>query len=96
MTQPASQSQSTKSESKLQPGCPSSSESILEAELESLIKALEAEIPANPDAERNQKHSDHLEAEMKKYFRALMAAFPYRELELIYAQLVPPQKELPK
>jgi ubiquinone/menaquinone biosynthesis C-methylase UbiE len=53
-------------------------------ELTSLIQLLEAEIPANPQSQKNQKLAKKLESELNKYFQSLEQAFPYGGLEKIY------------
>jgi len=57
-------------------------------EINSLIQLLEAEIPANPNAPRNQKLARKLEKELASYFDKLEQAFPYSKLSSIYNRYV--------
>ena len=54
------------------------------AELNQLIQILEAQIPANPSSEQNQRLEKRLEKELAKYFRKLEGAFPYARIERLY------------
>ncbi|MBA7653140.1 hypothetical protein ES703_60983 [subsurface metagenome] len=58
------------------------------AELDNLIKFLEAQIPANPNAPANLKLRRRLERELVKYFNKLEKAFPYSKLAGIYNRYV--------
>ena len=61
---------------------------ILQTELAELIQLLEAEIPANPMAPRNEKVGRELERLMARYFNALALAMPENQLEQIYYRYV--------
>lgn len=58
------------------------------AELDQIIKLLEAEIPANQASPKNQKLKRRLEKSMAKYFNSLEDAFPYHKLAAIYNRYV--------
>jgi len=58
------------------------------AELDGLIKLLEAEIPANPNAPKNLKLRNRLEGELAKYFNKVERAFPYSKMSGIYNKYV--------
>ncbi|GAG06408.1 unnamed protein product, partial [marine sediment metagenome] len=58
------------------------------AELDSLIKILEAEIPANPESPANEKLIKRLQISLSKYFDKLERAFPYSKLSSIYNKYV--------
>jgi len=60
----------------------------LVAELDSLISLLEAQIPANPSSEKNQKLKRSLERELARYFRKLEDAFPFGRLGRLYNKYV--------
>ena len=55
-------------------------------ELDNLIEALEAHIPASPM--RNENLARQLESDMKKYFRNLENALDWNAIERIYYKLV--------
>jgi len=56
----------------------------LQRELSETIKTLEAEIPANPSAEKNESIEKGLTKSLKNYFKHLNDAVDWNELELIY------------
>lgn len=57
-------------------------------ELDDLIDIMEAAIPANPAAPKNQKLADELEAELKKYFKQVQDMMPADKLEQVYNKYV--------
>ena len=54
------------------------------SELEATICLLEAEIPANPRAGKNERLESGLRRELERYFRGLAKAFPADEIDRIY------------
>ncbi len=58
------------------------------AELDKLIKVLEAEIPANPESAKNIRLKNRLAKVLEKYFRNLEKAFPYSKLDSLYNKYV--------
>ncbi len=58
------------------------------AELDEVIRLLEAEIPANQASPKNQKLKRSLERDLIKYFKSLDTAFPYSKLAAIYNKYV--------
>lgn len=58
------------------------------SEMDSILRLLEARIPANPESPQNQKLARKLERDMAEYFRNLEMAFPYDEIETLYYKLV--------
>ena len=62
--------------------------STVVAELNEIIKLLEADIPASQSSPKNQKLKQRLEKSMAKYFDSLANAFPYQKLSAIYNRYV--------
>jgi len=58
------------------------------AELDQIINLMEAQIPANPESQRNQRLAKRLERSLAKYFKLLEDAFPYSKLAQIYNRYV--------
>ena len=58
------------------------------AELDSILRLLEATIPANPNSPKNQRLEKGLEKELAKYFKDLEQAFPFGKLDRIYSKYV--------
>lgn len=65
-------------------------DTLLIAEIDSLIALLEAEIPANPNSTKNVRLRKGLEKELAKYFKELEDAFPYSRLDEIYSKYAAP------
>jgi len=59
-------------------------------EINQTIALLEATIPANPRSPKGERQADRLEAEIRKYFRALEQAMPLDKVEELYYRLVEP------
>lgn len=55
-------------------------------ELNELIPAVEARLPANVNAPANEKHVARARGIMARYFEALERAFPYGDIDVIYKQ----------
>ncbi len=53
-------------------------------ELDETIKALEAQIPANPGSEKNERLEKRMERTLARYFRGLDQAIDLNALEQIY------------
>ena len=53
-------------------------------ELDETIKALEAQIPANPGSEKNERLEKRMENTLARYFRGLDQAVDLNALEQIY------------
>ena len=53
-------------------------------ELDETIKALEAQIPANPGSEKNERLEKRMERTLAQYFRGLDQAMDVNALEQIY------------
>jgi hypothetical protein len=60
----------------------------LQQEAQQLLEAVESAIPANVNAPQNAREVERLEAEMRRYFRALANALPMEEIEDIYYRYV--------
>jgi len=56
--------------------------------VEDIIRLLEADIPANPNSQKNVRQRNRLETDIAKYFRALEQAFPYDKLAAMYSRYV--------
>ena len=54
------------------------------AELDETIELLEAQIPANPGSEKNERLEKRMERTLAKYFRGLDQAIDISTLEQIY------------
>lgn len=57
-------------------------------ELKETAKALERGLPGNPTRKENEALARLLEADMRDYFEALLAAFPWEGLERLYWEKV--------
>ena len=64
---------------------------LLLSEIDATIKALEAEIPANPNAPKNGKLEQRLAKDLRDYFRDLSDALPWDDIEMLYYRLVKPE-----
>ena len=64
---------------------------LLLSEIDATIKALEAEIPANPNAPKNEKLEQRLAKDFGAYFRDLSDALPFGDIEMLYYKLVKPE-----
>ncbi len=53
-------------------------------ELDETIKTLEAQIPANPGSEKNERLEKRMERTLAQYFRGLDQAIDLNALEQIY------------
>ena len=60
-------------------------------EIEKTIRLLEAEIPANPNAPKNEKLEQRLAKDLGAYFRDLSDALPFGDIEMLYYKLVKPE-----
>ena len=60
-------------------------------EIEKTIRLLEAEIPANPNAPKNEKLEQRLAKDLRDYFRDLSDALPWDDIEMLYYRLVKPE-----
>ncbi len=58
------------------------------AELDKLLKVMEAQVPANPNSPKNQKLERRLKQSLSKYFKSLSKAFPYHKLDELYFNYV--------
>jgi len=65
--------------------------SELLVELQKTIQLLEAGIPANPNAPKNEKLEQRLAKDLRAYFRDLSDALPFNDLEMLYYGLVKPE-----
>jgi len=65
--------------------------SELLVELQKTIQLLEAGIPANPDAPKNEKLEQRLAKDLRDYFRDLSDALPWDDIEMLYYKLVKPE-----
>lgn len=53
-------------------------------ELDETIKLLEAEIPANPSSDKNERLEKGMQRSLATYFKGIDQALDYSALELIY------------
>lgn len=60
----------------------------MESELERLIQLLEAEIPANPAAEKNERLEGQLQRSLAEYFKGMDQAMDWGKVEVIYLRNV--------
>ena len=58
------------------------------AELDQIIKILEADLPANLNSPQSQRLVSQLEKKLSKYFDHLADAFPYQKIDKIYTKHV--------
>ena len=65
--------------------------SELLTEVEKTIRLLEAEIPANPNAPKNERLEASLAKDLRDYFRGLSNALPFGDIEMLYYRLVKPE-----
>lgn len=57
-------------------------------QIDEIITMLEADVPANLNSPKNQKHERAYRAVMERYFRTLEQSFPYDSLDALYYQFV--------
>ena len=60
----------------------------LKAELDTIIRILEAKLPANISSPENQKLENALKSDMAEYFSALDETLPINEIEMLYYKYV--------
>jgi len=63
-------------------------DTLLVAEIDSLINLLESEIPANPNSTKNVLLQKRLQRDIAKYFKSLEDAFPYHKLDKLHTRYV--------
>jgi len=60
------------------------------AELTEIINLVEAQLPTNPQSPENLRLQKRLESDLADYFKSLLDAFPWAEVEAIYNRYVKP------